>query len=165
MNKLLTTIVLLSYFFSFGQEIQDSQKIDINSIVFKAKLFTISQNEYLSKNDLINHIDEIEYESYNDKEFVFFKIKGRYYCYNAESYYKTDWCERIYYVSYSIKKDYFYLLGGFRNDNIKIFVNDFNNSGSSYRFDNTIGEEKLNKFLRLIIMKKIRKAKKLMKST
>lgn len=164
MKNYLIVIFLLFHFFAFSQKSEIYKEINAEFVAFKAKLFTISQHQYLSQIELINNIEKMPFESYGDKEFIFFKINGRYYCRNDKSYYKTDWCDRTYYLCYSIERDYYYLLGGFTNNNIKEFIKDFSKSQSTFRIGNYTKDENLNNFIRLINLEKIRKANSFMGS-
>jgi hypothetical protein len=160
MKKTLILLVLLIPFVSFGQDSVNKKKIDFESIAFKAKLFTLSQNEYSSKEELINRIENLECVFYGKQDFVFLKIKGRYFCQNNENLFTATWCDRYYYLSYSIEKEFYYFLGGFSKNDIERFTKDFNNSKSISNWDQFVTDKKLIKFLNLISANKIKKAKK-----
>ncbi|MVO09472.1 hypothetical protein GOQ30_09915 [Flavobacterium sp. TP390] len=159
MKNCLVLIALLLPFYLKAQ----SKEVDTISIVFKAKLFTISNHGYNEKNTLINNIENIPYSTYGNNEFLFIKIKSRYFCFDLKdekSYARTIWCDCDYYVCYSVKKDVYYLLGGFKNDNIEEFSREYYGSLFSTAWDYKLEDKSLSEFIKYINLGKLKKAKK-----
>ena len=71
----------------------------------------------------------------------------------------ANWCECDYYVAYSLKKNLFYLLGGFKNDDINDFAKEYEGSLFSISWDFNTKDPVLSDFLKLVIQKKYKKAR------
>lgn len=149
-------ILILLFLITFNIEAQVSN----DNIIFKAKLLTLSQHGVSDKEKLITDIDNKIYEIYEEFGFIFIKIKGYYFCEDLNYLYTVNWCDCNYYISYSKKKDIFYLLGGFKQNDIKEFNKEFQSYNNIYLENYNIDDEVLNKFLIFIYDKKIKKAKK-----
>jgi len=158
MKKYLLIFSLLFCSILKAQTFDKGKQVDTLSIVFKAKLFTISQYEYESKQDLIDFINKLPYEIYGANEFIFIKIKSRYYCQKDNDMFTLNWCECDYYVCYSIKKNFFYLLGGFKTDNIKDFEKEYNHSVFITNWKYKIADKKLSEFINYMNLHKVKKA-------
>lgn len=135
------------------------ERVDTLSIVFKAKLFTISQHEYESKQNLINFIDDLPYDIYGTNEFIFLKIRGRYFCQDNKDLFTVTWCDCDYYICYSLKKKGYYLLGGFKTDDINEFTKEFYGSLFMANWKYKIEDKTLNTFIDYLNRRKIKKAK------
>lgn len=158
-NKILLTVLILP-FLIFSQTKDKESFIDTTSIVFKAKLFTISNHGYKDKKTLINNIEKTPYSLYGNNEFLFIKIKASRYCYENEGIITFTWCDCDYYVCYSFKKDAYYLLGGFQIDNIKEFEKEYKGSIFSTSWGYKIDDKILTEFIIQMNLNKINKAKK-----
>lgn len=141
-----------------AQSLIEEKQIDTASIVFKAKLFTISQHEYELKDNIVSFIDSLSYETYGTNEFFFIKIKGKKYCYEKGDFIAFTWCDCDYYICYSIKKNFFYLLGGFRDNDVKLFSKEYYSSLFIGNWEYKIADNKLSEFLKYMNLHKIKKA-------
>lgn len=159
MRKIITIILLLLPFFIFSQIEESKESLDTISVVFKAKLFTISKHGLKSKDELVKSIDNIGYKVYNNNEFVFIKLRSRYYCLNKNDMFTANWCDCDYYVCYSVKKDVYYLLGGFEIDNIEEFAKEYKGSLFSANWTYKIDDKNLSEFIEQMNLGKIKKAK------
>ena len=156
MKNCLVLIALLLPFYLIAQ----SKEVDTTSIVFKAKLFTISNHGYNEKNTLINNIENIPYSTYGNNEFLFFKINGKRYCQNTDDLFTVDWCDCDYYVGYSLNKEVYYFLGGFEFDNIEQFAKEYEGSLFKANWDYKIEDETLSNFIYYMAGGQTKKAKK-----
>lgn len=143
-----------------AQSKNEIKEIDTSSIIFKAKLFTISKHEYKKQSDYLDFINKLDYEINAKHDFIFIKIKSRIYCLDNNDMFTANWCECDYYVAYSLNKKLFYLLGGFKNDDIKTFAKEFEGSMFSTSWDYKINDSILKSFLDFIIQRKYNKARK-----
>ncbi|KIX21285.1 hypothetical protein SY27_11100 [Flavobacterium sp. 316] len=164
MTKKTGLLLLLLFIITMNaQSLENEIKIDTLDIVFKAKLFTLSQHSFTKKTDLLDLVDKLPYEIYGKHEFLFIKIKSRYFCFdlkNKESYARTKWCDCDYYLCYSFKQNVYFFLGGFKNDNIEEFSKEYYGSLFSTAWDYKIDDQPLNKFIEHIALGKLKKARK-----
>lgn len=141
-----------------AQSLNENKQIDTLGIVFKAKLFTISQHEYEPKQDLVSFMDKLSHEIYGANEFIFIKIKGKKYCVEKGNFITFTWCECDYYICYSIKKNFFYLLGGFKTNDARQFSKEYYNSLFISNWKYKIADKKLSEFINYMNLHKIEKA-------
>lgn len=158
--KKIALLIMVCVVCNIYSQNKDTNSLDTLSIVFKAKLFTISQHEFEAKKNLIDLIEKMPYNIYGANEFMFIKIQSNYYCKNEESLFSANWCECDFYICYSIKKNVFYLLGGFKTENTNEFIKEFNKSLFSVNWEYKIKDEKLAKFINYLNLNKIKKARK-----
>lgn len=159
MKKYILFFMFIISLDSYSQS-SNNDRIDTLSIVFKAKLFTISQHEYQSKEDLISFIDNLSYDIYGANEFIFLKIRGRYFCQNNKDLFTVNWCDCDYYICYSIKKKFFYLLGGFRTNDINLFAKEYYGSLFMANWKYKIEDKTLSDFIKQLNLRKLKKARK-----
>ncbi len=152
-------LTLLFYNMLNAQHSSENIKIDTLSIVFKAKLFTISQHEYESKEDIITQINNLPHELYGSNEFIFIKINAKKYCRDKNRYASFTWCDCDYYICYSIEKNVYYLLGGFEIDNINEFTKEYKFSSFSANWAYKVNDKPLSSFLEQMALGKIKKAR------
>ncbi len=157
MKKYIFLFAILTSCNLFGQS---AEKVDTLSIVFKAKLFTVSQYDYQSKQNLINFIDNMPYDIFGTNEFIFLKVRGRYYCQNNKDLFTINWCDCDYYICYSVKRNFFYLLGGFKNDNIDEFAKEYYGSLFMANWKYKIKDKTLSDFIEQLNLHKLNKAKR-----
>lgn len=160
MKNYITISFLLFYLAFNAKTFDDSTQIDTLSIIFKAKLLTLSQYDYDSKNKYLNYIDSLKYEVFASKEFIFIKVSGNYFCQDKNQLITTNWCECDFYLCYSTKKNFFYKLGGFSTDNISEFSKEYYGSTFMTNFQFKISDLKLNEFIDLMNRKKLKNARK-----
>lgn len=160
MKRQILLLFLMICFVTNAKSNQDKAQIDTLSILFKAKLFTISQHDYDSRIDFLNNIDSMKYEIFGAKEFIFIKIEGRYFCQDKNQLITTNWCDCDFYLCYSIKKNHFYFLGGFKTDNIIEFSKEYYGSSFMANPQIKISDSKLKEFLDLLNRNQLKKAKK-----
>ncbi|MEQ3690285.1 MAG: hypothetical protein ABNG98_02075 [Flavobacterium sp.] len=146
----------------YSQENTTVSEIDTSAIVFKAKLFTLSKHDVKSKNDLILDIYKLPYKFYENEDYMFILIKNKYYWLDDKNRNSSMWCDCDYYICYSKKKEAYYLLGGFKEDDIDDFYNDFKNS-LFYDWESKIDNEFLKDFIKYAGLNKLKKAKKCFK--
>ena len=158
MKKILSILVLLFQFNIIAQSFKSIREIDTLSIVYKAKLFTISQYKYESKKELFYYIDNLQYEIFGTNDLIFFKIKSRYNCEVKNDLFTTNLCACDYYICYSIEKDFFYWLGGFKTDDIKEFAKEYFKSTFISNWNYKIEDKKLSEFINYLNLHKIKKA-------
>ncbi|MDK2772184.1 MAG: hypothetical protein KYX68_08180 [Flavobacterium sp.] len=156
-------LILCCLISNLNAQNQELKTIDTLSIVFKAKLFTVSQHEFESRDDLISKIDKIPYETFGANEFLFIKISGNFYCEDNKDLFTVNWCDCDYYLCYSKEKNVFYFLGGFKENNIKEFAKEYYSSLFISNWKYKIKDAKLSEFLKHLNYKKIKKAKKCFK--
>lgn len=162
----MKAIIIIFLFISlnkvYSQENTTVSEIDTSAIVFKAKLFTLSKHDVKSKNDLILDIYKLPYKFYENEDYMFILIKNKYYWLDDKNRNSSMWCDCDYYICYSKKKEAYYLLGGFKEDDIDDFYNDFKNS-LFYDWESKIDNEFLKDFITYIELNKLKKAKKCFK--
>lgn len=159
MKKYLLLLLITIPLCLKAQSNETIKEVDTMSIVFKAKLFTISKHDYKERKELINTIDNLLYTTYGNNEFIFIKIKSRYYCQDNRDMYTLNWCDCNYYVCYSIKKNVYYLLGGFEIDNIDEFAKEYKGSLFSANWSYKIDDKNLSEFIKQVAVEKLKKAK------
>ena len=162
MKVLMIVFLLINLNSIYSQVNNYEDKIDTSAIIFKVKLFTISNHDVKSKNDLIQEIDKLSYKFYENEDYMFILIKNKYYCLDGRNRNSSMWCDCDYYICYSKKKEAYYLLGGFKEDNIDDFYNDYKNA-IFYDWESKIDNEFLKDFITYIELKKFKKAKKCFK--
>ena len=158
MKKHILILVLLFSYVLNAQLLSDGNEVDTLSIVFKSKIFTISQHEYKSKQNIVDFIDNLPHEIYGANEFLFIKIKGKKYCHEKGNFISFTWCDCNFYVCYSIKKQFFYLLGGFKTNDIEQFSKEYYSSLFMANWKYKIEDKKLSEFIDYINLHKVKKA-------
>ncbi len=160
LNLIIFFICINSLFSQTSQE-----KKDVSSIVFRAKLFTLSkyynkESYNSSEEQFVESINKIEANIYESENFIIINVKNKYFCLDTKAYYSGTWCDCDYYICYSKIKEVFYFLGGFENNDIEQFSLEYRKDISVYEWDKKIKDEKLSKFLFYTLVGKIKKAKK-----
>lgn len=160
MRKYLFILLLCFISNLNAQSYEFDESVNMESIIFKAKLFTLSQHGNNSKEELIRLINNIPFEVFGKHDLIFIKISSRYFCQNSEYQFTVNWCDCDYYIAYSIKKEIYYLLGGFKTNDVREFSKTYLHSKMYFDFTYDISNKKLNDFLKNLGNKKIKKAEK-----
>ncbi len=159
MKKCILLLLILPFYLKAQSKV-NIKEIDTISIVFKAKLFTLSNHGLEDKNVLINNIEKMPCAIFGNNEFLFFKISGRRYCQENTDLFTVNWCDCDYYISYSINKKVYYFLGGFEIDNIDQFAKEYEGSLFQANWDYKIDDETLSNFIYYMAGGQTKKAKK-----
>jgi hypothetical protein len=162
MKVVIIILLFISLNKVYSQENTTVSEVNTSAILFKAKLFTLSEHTVKSKNDLIEDIDKLSYKFYENEDYIFILIKNKYYCLDGRNRNSSMWCDCDYYICYSKKKEAYYLLGGFEDDNIDDFYYDYKGS-IFYDWESKIENEFLIEFIKYVELNKLKKAKKCFK--
>lgn len=151
-------IALVVFLLSLSLYSQKNEKKYLDDVIFNSKLFTLSKHLEFKKLSFYKEIDRINYTVNETEEFVFVKIKNKYFCENEESNYSALWCYGDYYVCFSKNKQRYYLLGGFIKNDVKEFSQEYKKSFLFVNINYQTPDSKLNLFLECLKKNKIKKA-------
>lgn len=123
-NIIIRVITFLCIFYNNG--LYSQTKIDSVSIVFKAKLFTVSEYGIASKEDVIRFIQsqDLIYLKSSYKNFIFMKIDFEQPYTLSNSRIQSLLRNCSYYIAYNNIDSRFYKLGGFETQDIDALFND-----------------------------------------
>lgn len=155
-NKIVITLIV--FLLSMSLYSQENDNVKLEDVIFNSKLFTLSKHIEFKKHSFYKEMDRIDYTVHETEEFVFIKIKNRYFCENEESNYSALWCYGEYYICFSKNIRRYYLLGGFIKNDAKAFFKEYKKSFLFVNLHYQTPDAKLNLFLNFLKKNKIKKA-------